>query len=66
MEQADWWPASEVEARRLREEFYGDHERARKAINDCVGHHVVIFLPYDEWKARDVTDTTCCAGCESS
>jgi hypothetical protein len=46
MKQADWWPMSEVEARRLREEFHGDHERARKAIDDCVGHHVVIFLPY--------------------
>jgi hypothetical protein len=65
MKQADWWPMSEVEARRLREEFHGDHERARKAIDDCVGHHVVIFLPYDVWRATDATDATCGAGYES-
>ncbi|KAJ6013069.1 hypothetical protein N7522_003424 [Penicillium canescens] len=65
MKQADWWPMSEVEARHLREEFHGDHERARKAIDDCVGHHVVIFLPYDVWRATDATDATCGAGYES-
>ncbi|OGE54448.1 hypothetical protein PENARI_c006G09900 [Penicillium arizonense] len=45
MEQADWWPMSEIEARGLREEFHGDHERARKAIDNCVGHNSVLDVP---------------------
>ncbi|KAJ6128013.1 hypothetical protein N7471_009230 [Penicillium samsonianum] len=65
MEQADWWPMSAVEARRLREEFHDHHERARKAIEECVGHHVVLFLPYTEGAAGDATEATAGAGYES-
>ncbi|CAI7583185.1 unnamed protein product [Penicillium glandicola] len=57
MEQADW-SMSVVEARRLREEFHGDHERSRKVIDECVGHHVVTFLPYDGRVATDATEAT--------
>ncbi|KAJ5320861.1 hypothetical protein N7476_003863 [Penicillium atrosanguineum] len=37
MEPANWFPISAVEAGRLREKFHGDHERARKAIDDGLG-----------------------------
>ncbi|KAJ5657134.1 uncharacterized protein N7484_000783 [Penicillium longicatenatum] len=55
----------QIEARRLREKFHDDHERARKAIDECVGHHVVVFLPYDYFVSMDVTDATADAGYES-
>jgi hypothetical protein len=55
MEQADWWPMSEAEARQLREELHSDHERVREVINGCMGHHVTCFLPYDEINASEST-----------
>ncbi|KAF3396336.1 hypothetical protein F1880_007071 [Penicillium rolfsii] len=58
MKETDWWPISRAEAERLREELYSDHERKRKAVDECVGNHVVIFLPYDGAEAIDSTDAT--------
>ncbi|PYI05144.1 hypothetical protein BO78DRAFT_470851 [Aspergillus sclerotiicarbonarius CBS 121057] len=58
MEQAGWWPISAAEAQVLREELRRDHETTRNAIEDCVGHHVVIFLPYDQYMATDATAGT--------
>ncbi|OOF92543.1 hypothetical protein ASPCADRAFT_408581 [Aspergillus carbonarius ITEM 5010] len=58
MEQTGWWPISTAEARLLRDEFRRDHERARKAIDKCVGHHVVVFLPYNRYNARASTEST--------
>ncbi|RAK98179.1 DUF4246 domain-containing protein [Aspergillus ibericus CBS 121593] len=58
MEHADWWPISAAEAQLLREDLCQEHERVRNAIEECVGHHVVVFLPYDQYVATDVTDTT--------
>ncbi|KAJ5560642.1 hypothetical protein N7513_003041 [Penicillium frequentans] len=65
MDQTDWFPMFLVEARRLRERFHDDHERVRKTIDECVGHHVVIILPYDHQMARDATDALAGAGYES-
>ncbi|KAJ6004880.1 hypothetical protein N7540_012679 [Penicillium herquei] len=42
------WPMSTAEAEALRCNFHADQEHVRKAIDQCVGHHVVLFLPYDE------------------
>ncbi|OOQ88845.1 hypothetical protein PEBR_11698 [Penicillium brasilianum] len=58
MKQTDWWPISRAEAERLREELHRDHERKQKAVDECVGHHVVTFLPYDSAIAIDSTDAT--------
>ncbi|KAF3401652.1 hypothetical protein F1880_009974 [Penicillium rolfsii] len=58
MEQTDWWPISRKEAERMREELRRDHERKRKAVTDCVGHHLVSFLLYDIHQARDATDAS--------
>ncbi|KAJ5372729.1 hypothetical protein N7517_004735 [Penicillium concentricum] len=56
MKQVDWWPMSTVEAQHLREELHGDHERARTAIDECVGHHFLIFPPYNPWRARQLAE----------
>jgi hypothetical protein len=58
MEQTDWWPISRKEAERMREELRRDHKRKRKAVDECVGHHLVSFLPYDEYQARDATEAS--------
>jgi hypothetical protein len=47
MDQTDCWPISELEARRLREEFHSDHERARTAIDKCVGRNNALLLLQD-------------------
>ncbi|KAL4971183.1 hypothetical protein BDW66DRAFT_165992 [Aspergillus desertorum] len=58
MKQTGWWPISTAEARLVREKIRMDHERARRAIDECVGHHIVVFLPYDGYMAQDATVTT--------
>jgi hypothetical protein len=58
MEQTDWWPISRADSGRLREELRRDHERKRKAVDECVGHHLVSYLPYDYHAARDATDSS--------
>ncbi|KAJ5813346.1 uncharacterized protein N7503_000096 [Penicillium pulvis] len=65
MEQTDWFPMFLVEAGHVRARFHDDHERARNTIDECVGHHAVVFLPYDRHMARDATDATAGAGDES-
>jgi hypothetical protein len=58
MEQTDWWPISRADSERLHEELRRDHERKRKAVDECVGHHLVSYLPYDYHAARDATDSS--------
>ncbi|KAJ5501858.1 hypothetical protein N7463_004732 [Penicillium fimorum] len=55
MQHEDWWQMSAPEARYLREEFHGHHERARRAIDKCVGHHIVVFLPHTPGVSTDAT-----------
>jgi hypothetical protein len=45
VEQRDWLPISRAETERLREELRRDHERKRKAVEECVGHYLVSYLP---------------------
>jgi hypothetical protein len=58
MKETDRWPISREVAERLREELRRDHERKRKAVDQCVGHHLVSYIPYDAAKARDATDSS--------
>ncbi|OJK04635.1 hypothetical protein ASPACDRAFT_1884306 [Aspergillus aculeatus ATCC 16872] len=65
MEHIEHWPISAAEAEIWRGEFLGDHKRAQKAIDACVGHHIITLLPYDEKTARRARDGTAGAGYES-
>ncbi|CAG8021984.1 unnamed protein product [Penicillium salamii] len=49
MNQTDCWPMSDLEARHLREEFHGDHERARTAIDKCVWFNNALILDGQDW-----------------
>ncbi|KUM60865.1 hypothetical protein ACN42_g6267 [Penicillium freii] len=56
MEQTNWWPMSTAEARRLREDFRRDHQRAQEAAEKSEGHHLSALLPYDS--PTDATEST--------
>lgn len=43
MKETDRWPISREVAERLREELRRDHERKRKAVDECVGYHLVTY-----------------------
>lgn len=55
MEQTNWWPMSTAEARRLREDFQRDHQRAQEAADKSDGYHLSALLPYD---STDATEST--------
>ncbi|KAL4961190.1 uncharacterized protein BDV14DRAFT_204038 [Aspergillus stella-maris] len=48
------WPLSTAEARLVRERVRREHNRVRLMANACVGHHILLHLPYDDHMARDV------------
>ncbi|GJP97455.1 hypothetical protein AlacWU_10354 [Aspergillus niger] len=50
------WPISAAEAEDLRIRLLFEHERVRRVIDSCVGHHIVNRLPYDEEEARSVRE----------
>ncbi|EAW12325.1 uncharacterized protein ACLA_062920 [Aspergillus clavatus NRRL 1] len=51
MDQVKDWPMSAAEAESLRTKLQFEHERARRVIESCVGHHIVVNLSYDEEEA---------------
>ena len=50
------WPMSAADAENLRIKLLFEHERVRRVIDSCVGHHIVNRLPYGEQEAEDMMD----------
>ncbi|KAJ5160954.1 uncharacterized protein N7482_007958 [Penicillium canariense] len=48
MNQTEQWPVSRAKAERLCQELHLDHERVRMVIDECVGHHIVGCIPFDD------------------
>ncbi|GKZ19918.1 hypothetical protein AbraIFM66951_001205 [Aspergillus brasiliensis] len=48
------WPMSAADAEELRIKLLFEHERVRRVIDSCVGHHVMDCLPYGEHDAQDL------------
>ncbi|KAI3013117.1 hypothetical protein CBS147346_120 [Aspergillus niger] len=59
------WPISAAEAEDLRIRLLFEHERVRRVIDSCVGHHIVDSLPYDEQEARRLREIETGADYES-
>lgn len=65
MDQVKDWPMSAEDAEELRIKLLFEHERVRRVIDSCVGHHFVDSLPYNEERARYLSNLVLEAGYES-
>ncbi|GKZ33832.1 hypothetical protein AbraIFM66950_003916 [Aspergillus brasiliensis] len=59
------WPMSAADAEELRIKLLFEHERVRRVVDSCVGHHIVDSLPYEEEQAQSMMEIATGVGYET-